>query len=49
MTKIEGSEWALLAQSGMAAIDIALSIFQEKDERDHGSFFSEIYEAQIRL
>ena len=25
----EGSGWALLAQSGMAAIDIALSVFQE--------------------
>lgn len=39
----EGSEWALLAQSGMAAIDIALSIFQEAGRQSNWLFFSEIY------
>ncbi len=39
----EGSEWALLAESGMAAIDIALSVFQEKDKRKKWLFSSEIY------
>ena len=40
---VEGSEWALLAQSGMAAIDIALSIFQEAGKKCNWLFFSEIY------
>ena len=40
---VEGSEWALLAQSGMAAIDIALSIFQEAGRPGKWLFFSEIY------
>jgi cystathionine beta-lyase/cystathionine gamma-synthase len=40
---LEGSEWALLAQSGMAAIDIALSIFQEAGRQSNWLFFSEIY------
>lgn len=40
---VEGSQWALLAQSGMAAIDIALSIFQESGSRGNWLFFSEIY------
>ncbi|MFZ2286067.1 MAG: aminotransferase class V-fold PLP-dependent enzyme [Bacteroidales bacterium] len=40
---IEGSPWALLAQSGMAAIDIALSIFQEAGRQSNWLFFSEIY------
>jgi cystathionine beta-lyase/cystathionine gamma-synthase len=39
----EGSGWALLAQSGMAAIDIALSIFQEAGRTGRWLFFSEIY------
>lgn len=39
----EGSGWALLAQSGMAAIDIALSVFQESGRRSRWLFFSEIY------
>jgi len=41
--KNEGSEWSLLAQSGMAAIDIALSIFQESGRKNRWLFFSEIY------
>ena len=40
---LEGCEWALLAQSGMAAIDIALSIFQEAGRQSNWLFFSEIY------
>jgi cystathionine beta-lyase/cystathionine gamma-synthase len=43
MMAIEGSEWALLAQSGMAAIDIALSIFQQAGRQGTWLFFSEIY------
>jgi len=39
----EGSEWALLAESGMAAIDTALSIFQEAGKTGRWLFFSEIY------
>lgn len=41
--KTEGCEWALLAQSGMAAIDIALSLFQEAGDHRSWLFFSEIY------
>ncbi|MCI0522712.1 MAG: PLP-dependent transferase [Bacteroidales bacterium] len=39
----EGSAWALLAQSGMSAIDIALSIFQDAENKSRWLFFSEIY------
>jgi cystathionine beta-lyase/cystathionine gamma-synthase len=41
--EIERCDWALLAQSGMAAIDIALSIFQEAGRQSNWLFFSEIY------
>lgn len=41
--KIEGSSWALLAQSGMAAIDIALSIYHDRNDKRPWMFFSEIY------
>jgi cystathionine beta-lyase/cystathionine gamma-synthase len=41
--EIEGSEWSILAQTGLAAIDIALSIFQEADRDENWLFFSEIY------
>jgi cystathionine beta-lyase/cystathionine gamma-synthase len=40
---IEQSSWTLLAQSGMAAIDIALSVFQESGDSHPWLFFSEIY------
>ncbi len=40
---VDGCGWALLAQSGMAAIDIALSIFQEAGKQSNWLFFSEIY------
>jgi len=41
--KVEGSKWALLAESGMASIDIALSIFQEAGKTGKWLFSSEIY------
>jgi len=44
---LEGCEWALLAQSGMAAIDIALSVFQEAGRQSNWLFFSEIYGGTI--
>lgn len=43
LMKIEGAEWALLTQSGLAAIDVALSIFQSKGKSSKWLFFSEIY------
>ncbi len=41
--EVERCGWALLTQSGMAAIDIALSIFQEAGKQSNWLFFSEIY------
>lgn len=41
--KLEGCEWALLTQSGMSAIDTALSIFHEAADQRPWLFFSEIY------
>ena len=43
LMKIEGSEWALLTQSGLAAIDVALSIFQKANKPNRWLFFTEIY------
>ncbi len=43
LMEIEGAAWALLAQSGMAAIDMALSIFQRGPATRPWLFFSEIY------
>jgi len=43
LMKIEGSKWALLTQSGMSAIDIALSVFQKAGDKRPWLFFSEIY------
>lgn len=40
---LERSEWALLTQSGMSAIDTALSIFQKGINTKPWLFFSEIY------
>ncbi len=45
--KTEGSEWALLTQSGMAAIDVALSIFQRGGKSNRWLFSSEIYGGTI--
>lgn len=41
--EIEGCKWSLLSQSGMAAIDIALSVFQKKGQTNKWAFFTEIY------
>lgn len=45
--EIEGSGWALLTQSGMSAIDTALSIFQNGKIIKPWLFFSEIYGGTI--
>lgn len=45
--RIEGSEWALLTQSGMSAIDTALSIFQNGKRPRPWLFFTEIYGGTI--
>lgn len=44
---LEGSAWALLTQSGMSAIDTALSIFQDGKIIKPWLFFSEIYGGTI--
>jgi len=41
--ELEKSKWSVLTQSGLAAIDTALSIFQEKGKTGKWLFFSEIY------
>ena len=41
--KLENSKWALLTQSGMSAIDTAVSIFQHGEETRPWLFFTEIY------
>jgi cystathionine beta-lyase/cystathionine gamma-synthase len=45
--KLEGSAWALLTQSGMSAVDTALSIYQKGRELRPWLFFSEIYGGTI--
>jgi cystathionine beta-lyase/cystathionine gamma-synthase len=45
--RIEDCEWALLTQSGMSAIDTALSIFQRGKESRPWLFFNEIYGGTI--
>lgn len=45
--KLEGSEWALLTQSGMSAIDTALSVFHNGIDTKPWLFFSEIYGGTI--
>jgi len=40
---IEGCQWSLLTQSGLAAIDVALSIFQMAHTPQKWLFFTEIY------
>jgi cystathionine beta-lyase/cystathionine gamma-synthase len=44
---IEGCKWALLTQSGMSAIDTAISIFQNGKEIKPWLFFTEIYGGTI--
>ncbi len=41
--ELEGSKWSVIAQSGLATIDIALSIFQKQGQANKWLFFSEIY------
>lgn len=41
--ELEKCEWALLTQSGMSAIDTALSIFQNGENNKPWLFFTEIY------
>jgi len=41
--ELEGSKWALLSETGMAAIDIAVSIFQKGKDTRPWLFFHEIY------
>lgn len=45
--KVEHSEWALLTASGMAAIDVSLSLFQEGKDTAPWLFLSEIYGGTI--
>jgi cystathionine beta-lyase/cystathionine gamma-synthase len=40
---IEGSRWALLTQSGMSAIDLALTLFQKGGDTGTWLFFRDIY------
>jgi len=44
---LEGCGWALLTQSGMSAIDTALSIYQNKEKTRPWLFFTEIYGGTI--
>lgn len=44
---LEGSAWTLLTQSGMSAIDAAVSIFQDGKNTKPWLFFSEIYGGTI--
>jgi cystathionine beta-lyase/cystathionine gamma-synthase len=43
LNKILGSGWCMLSESGMASIDIALSICQESNDNRPWLFFTEIY------
>jgi cystathionine beta-lyase/cystathionine gamma-synthase len=45
--KLEQCNWALLTQSGMSAIDTAVSIFQNGKETRPWLFFTEIYGGTI--
>jgi cystathionine beta-lyase/cystathionine gamma-synthase len=45
--RFEGSKWALLTESGMSAIDVAFSIFQNSRKVKPWLFFSEIYGGTI--
>lgn len=45
--RLESSSWALLTQSGMSAIDVAVSVFQKADKVRPWLFFSEIYGGTI--
>jgi len=45
--RLEGCNWALLTQSGMSAIDTALSVFQKGKDIRPWLFFTEIYGGTI--
>lgn len=45
--RLEKCKWALLTQSGMSAIDTAVSVFQKGNETRPWLFFSEIYGGTI--
>lgn len=45
--RIEKCKWALLTQTGMSAIDTALSVFQRADATKPWLFFNEIYGGTI--
>ncbi|MFN8239537.1 MAG: aminotransferase class V-fold PLP-dependent enzyme [Bacteroidales bacterium] len=45
--KVEKCNWALLTQTGMSAIDIAVSVFQEAQNPRPWLFFTEIYGGTI--
>lgn len=45
--QLEKSKWALLTQTGMSAIDTALSVFQKGTDTGSWIFFSEIYGGTI--
>jgi cystathionine beta-lyase/cystathionine gamma-synthase len=45
--KLEGCEWSLLTQSGMSAIETAISIFQHGKDTRPWLFFTEIYGGTI--
>jgi cystathionine beta-lyase/cystathionine gamma-synthase len=48
VAKLEGCEWALLTASGMAAIDVGLSIFQKPNDKGPWLFFSELYGGTVQ-
>jgi cystathionine beta-lyase/cystathionine gamma-synthase len=43
LMELENCEWALLVETGMAAIDVAVSLFQKGKETRPSLFFHEIY------
>jgi cystathionine beta-lyase/cystathionine gamma-synthase len=43
LAELENSAWSILSESGMAAIDLALSLFQRGKETRPWLFFSELY------
>jgi cystathionine beta-lyase/cystathionine gamma-synthase len=47
LMKLEKCDWALLTQSGMSAVDTALSIFQRGKDNRPWLFFTEIYGGTI--
>lgn len=47
LMKLEGSKWSLLTQSGMSAIETAISVFHRGKETPPILFFTEIYGGTI--